>query len=70
LPAASQWFIPALALYAVWVIFRVRRHAAVSVKKPDANPLVIRLSELAARAAEKARTAEKLKAIRPPPHKK
>jgi hypothetical protein len=69
-PAASQLFIPALMLYAVWVIFRVSRHAAVSAKKLDANPLVIRLSELAVRAAEKARTSEKFKAIQPPQHKK
>jgi hypothetical protein len=68
-PIASQLFIPALMVYAVWVIFRVSRHAAISAGTPDVNPLVLRLSELARRAAEKAKTAQQFKPIQPPPHK-
>jgi hypothetical protein len=72
-PAASQLFVPALMVYAVWVIFRVSRHAAVSAGKPDVNtlvaPLVDRLSELAKRAAEKAKTAQQFRPSQPPPHK-
>jgi hypothetical protein len=68
-PAASQLFIPALMAYAVWVIFRVSRHAAISAAKPDVNPLALRLSELAQRAAEKAKIAQQIKPSQPPPHK-
>jgi hypothetical protein len=71
-PAASHLFIPALMVYAVWVVFRVSR-AAVSAGTPDVNPLVAplveRLSELARRAAEKAKTAQQFKPPQPPPHK-
>jgi hypothetical protein len=68
-PAASQLFIPVLMVYAVWVIFRVSRHAAISAGKPDVNPLVLRLSEMAQRAAEKAKTAQQLKPSQPSQHK-
>jgi hypothetical protein len=68
-PTASQWFIPALMAYAVWVIFRVSRHAAISAGKPDVNPLVLRLSELAKRAAEKAKIAQQFRPSQPPTHK-
>lgn len=67
-PVASQLFIPALMVYAVWVIFRVSR-AAVSARIPNANPLVERLSELARRAAEKAKIARQFRPFQPPPHK-
>jgi hypothetical protein len=67
-PAASQLFIPALMVYAVWVIFRVGR-AAVSARIPDASPLVERLGELARRAAEKAKAAQQFKPSQIPPHK-
>lgn len=73
IPAASHLFVPALMVYAVWVIFRVSRHAAISAGKPDVNPLVAplveRLSELTRHAAEKAKTAQQFKPIQPPQHK-
>jgi hypothetical protein len=69
LPAASYLFIPALMVYAVWVIFRFGR-AAVSAATPDVKPLVAplveRLNEMAQRAAEKAKLARQAK---PPLHK-
>jgi hypothetical protein len=72
-PAASQLFIPALMVYAVWVIFRVSRHAAISGGKPVANPLaaplVERLSEMAQRAAKKAKTTQQFKPVQPPQRK-
>ena len=68
-PFASQLFIPALMAYAVWVIFRVSRHAAISAGTPDVNPLVLRLSDLASRAAEKAKIAQQFKPSQPPQHK-
>lgn len=68
-PAASQLFIPALMVYAVLVIFRVSRHAAISAGTPDVNPLVFRLSDLASRTAEKAKIAQQFKPSQPPPHK-
>ena len=64
-PAASQLFIPALMVYAVWVIFRVSRAAAISAGASDLNPLVERLSELARRAAEKTKIAQQLKPFQP-----
>ena len=68
-PASSQLFIPALMVYAVWVIFRVSRAAAISGGASDVNPLVGRLSELARRAAEKTKIVQQLKPSQPPQHK-
>ena len=68
-PAASLLFIPALLVYAVWVILRVSRDAVGGAEAPAANPMVVRLSEIARRAAEKAKTAQQFQSSQPPQHK-
>ena len=56
LPGAGFLFIPALALYAVWVIFNFRRNAPSAFLNP--------LKELAWRAAEEARKAKQAQAAK------